>query len=101
MISSASGLSGLTSRAGVLLAHSRLGVLIVGELDAPVLRMNREAMARMAAPARLEIVPAATHLFEEPGTLEQVALAHPDDAAGAGQLGALLAPHRAVAGEDP
>jgi putative phosphoribosyl transferase len=35
--------------------------------------MNREAMHRMRAPVELEIVPGATHLFEEPGTLEQVA----------------------------
>jgi putative phosphoribosyl transferase len=48
-------------------------LLIVGGYDVPVLEMNREAMRRMRAPVQLEIVPGATHLFEEPGTLEQVA----------------------------
>jgi pimeloyl-ACP methyl ester carboxylesterase len=48
-------------------------LLIVGGNDGPVIEMNREAMARMTAEVRLEIVPGATHLFEEPGTLEQVA----------------------------
>jgi putative phosphoribosyl transferase len=35
--------------------------------------MNRQAMARMTAPVELELVEGATHLFEEPGTLERVA----------------------------
>jgi putative phosphoribosyl transferase len=35
--------------------------------------MNRRAMQQMRAPVRLEIIPGATHLFEEPGTLERVA----------------------------
>jgi putative phosphoribosyl transferase len=48
-------------------------LLIVGSLDLPVIGMNRQAMARMAAPVELEIVPGATHLFEEPGKLEEVA----------------------------
>jgi dienelactone hydrolase len=48
-------------------------LLIVGGDDAPVIAMNREAMAQLQAEARLEIVPGATHLFEEPGTLEAVA----------------------------
>lgn len=48
-------------------------LLIVGGDDAPVIGMNREALARLRVEARLEIVPGATHLFEEPGTLEQVA----------------------------
>jgi dienelactone hydrolase len=48
-------------------------LLIVGGRDEPVIEMNREAMARMgAAHVELEIVPGATHLFEEPGTLDQV-----------------------------
>jgi putative phosphoribosyl transferase len=45
-------------------------LLIVGGRDLTVLELNRTAMARMAAVTRLEIVPGATHLFEEPGTLE-------------------------------
>ncbi len=48
-------------------------LLIVGGKDRDVIELNEEAMARMHCEARLEIVPGATHLFEEPGTLEQVA----------------------------
>jgi dienelactone hydrolase len=48
-------------------------LLIVGERDGPVIELNRRAMARMTALVRLEIVPGATHLFEEPGALEVVA----------------------------
>jgi pimeloyl-ACP methyl ester carboxylesterase len=48
-------------------------LLIVGGEDQPVIRMNTEARKQMSAPTGLEIVPGATHLFEEPGTLEQVA----------------------------
>jgi pimeloyl-ACP methyl ester carboxylesterase len=47
-------------------------LLIVGELDAVVIELNRRAMAQLSCPTRLEIVPGATHLFEEPGTLDQV-----------------------------
>ena len=48
-------------------------LLIVGGHDEAVIGLNRRAMARMQAPVTLEIVPGATHLFEEPGTLEEVA----------------------------
>jgi putative phosphoribosyl transferase len=48
-------------------------LLIVGGDDTSVIEMNRAAMRRMGAPVQLEIVPGASHLFEEPGTLEQVA----------------------------
>jgi putative phosphoribosyl transferase len=48
-------------------------LLIVGGHDEPVIELNRAAMRRMRAPVRLEIVPGATHLFEEPGALERVA----------------------------
>ena len=48
-------------------------LLIVGGRDPIVLDLNRAAMACMRAEARLEIVPGATHLFEEPGALEEVA----------------------------
>jgi len=48
-------------------------LLIVGGNDVPVIAMNRDALARLRAEARLEIVPGATHLFEEPGALEAVA----------------------------
>jgi pimeloyl-ACP methyl ester carboxylesterase len=47
-------------------------LLIVGGADEPVIELNRQAMRRMQAPVSLEIVPGATHLFEEPGTLEEV-----------------------------
>ena len=48
-------------------------LLIVGERDPTVLPLNREAMARLAGETELEIVPGASHLFAEPGALEQVA----------------------------
>jgi pimeloyl-ACP methyl ester carboxylesterase len=50
-------------------------LLIVGGQDLPVIAMNEDALALMeqAIAKHLEIVPGATHLFEEPGTLEQVA----------------------------
>jgi len=49
-------------------------LLIVGGRDREVLKLNQEALQRLAAPEKdLAIVPGATHLFEEPGTLEQVA----------------------------
>jgi putative phosphoribosyl transferase len=49
-------------------------LLIVGELDRDVLALNRQSMARMPkAEVRLDIVPGATHLFEEAGALERVA----------------------------
>jgi putative phosphoribosyl transferase len=48
-------------------------LLIVGGADRPVIGMNEEAMQSMVAPVTLEIVPEATHLFEEPGALERVA----------------------------
>ena len=48
-------------------------LLIVGGHDTPVIDMNRDAMARMHGEVALEIVPGATHLFEERGTLNRVA----------------------------
>jgi dienelactone hydrolase len=48
-------------------------LLIVGGLDTVVIDMNRDAMRRMPGTVTLEIVPGATHLFEEPGTLAEVA----------------------------
>jgi putative phosphoribosyl transferase len=47
-------------------------LLIVGGNDHAVLDLNRTALARLPGPKRLEIVPGATHLFEEPGALEAV-----------------------------
>lgn len=48
-------------------------LLIVGGLDEVVLDLNRAAYARLACEKAIEVIPGATHLFEEPGTLEQVA----------------------------
>jgi dienelactone hydrolase len=48
-------------------------LLIVGERDEVVIELNRQAMNQLAGESRLEIVPGATHLFAEPGALEQVA----------------------------
>ena len=48
-------------------------LLIVGGDDTPVIAMNREAYDELRCEKRMEIVPGATHLFEEPGTLEKVA----------------------------
>jgi putative phosphoribosyl transferase len=48
-------------------------LLIVGGRDGPVIEMNREALGQLRCEKRLEIVPGATHLFEEPGALEAVA----------------------------
>jgi hypothetical protein len=45
----------------------------VGGRDEPVIGMNPEALAQLPCEKRMEIVPGATHLFEEPGTLEKVA----------------------------
>jgi dienelactone hydrolase len=49
-------------------------LLIVGENDPQVLDLNKSALAHLKAESKLEIVPNATHLFEEPGTLEAAAL---------------------------
>ncbi|MEX0704917.1 MAG: dienelactone hydrolase family protein [Planctomycetales bacterium] len=60
--------------AGDALAQVRAPtLLIVGGDDEPVIGMNRAAAERLAAEHRLEIVPGATHLFEEPGKLDEVA----------------------------
>lgn len=60
--------------AGEALARVRAAVLlIVGGRDREVLRLNEEAAGMLRAPHSLHVVPGATHLFEEPGALEQVA----------------------------
>jgi putative phosphoribosyl transferase len=48
-------------------------LLVVGEADTDVLAWNRESFAQLRAEKRLEVISGATHLFEEPGTLEEVA----------------------------
>lgn len=50
-------------------------LLLVGGEDGPVIGMNEEALAKLTCPKQLMIIPGATHLFEEPGTLDQVAQA--------------------------
>ncbi len=60
--------------AGSLLAGVQAPtLLIVGGEDPEVLALNRRALAQLTCEARLEVVPGATHLFVEPGTLERVA----------------------------
>jgi putative phosphoribosyl transferase len=60
------------------LAHDALeqvrapSLLIVGSLDTEVLELNRQAQSRLTCENHLEVVPGASHLFEEPGTLEDV-----------------------------
>lgn len=48
-------------------------LLIVGERDDPVVQLNERALAQLHCEKKLQIVPRATHLFEEPGALEEVA----------------------------
>ena len=48
-------------------------LLIVGGLDEVVLDLNRQAYEQLTCEKRLEVVPGATHLFDEPGTLDRVA----------------------------
>ena len=48
-------------------------LMIVGGNDDLVLKLNRESSRQIRGECRLEIVPGASHLFEEPGALEQVA----------------------------
>jgi putative phosphoribosyl transferase len=74
------GVAAIVSRGGRPdLAAQRLGIvraptlLIVGGRDHAVIDLNRGAQAQLRCENRLEIVPGATHLFEEPGALEQVA----------------------------
>lgn len=60
--------------AGPALARVRAPtLLIVGGNDVEVIELNRRALALLRCEKRLEIVPGATHLFEEPGALEEVA----------------------------
>jgi pimeloyl-ACP methyl ester carboxylesterase len=58
---------------GVLEAVSCPTLLIAGGQDFEVLKLNRQAAARLQAPHSLLVIPEASHLFEEPGTLPHVA----------------------------
>ena len=48
-------------------------LLLVGGLDTPVIQLNRQAQGQMHSPTQLEVIPGASHLFEEPGKLQEVA----------------------------
>lgn len=76
----AAGVTAVVSRGGRTdLAGDAVGrvrvptLLIVGSLDTEVLRLNRETLRALQCPKRLEVVPGASHLFDEPGTLETAA----------------------------
>jgi putative phosphoribosyl transferase len=76
-----SGISAVVSRGGrvdlaapLLAAVTAPTLLIVGGCDEAVLDLNRRAQAELRCESRLAVVPGATHLFEEPGTLEAVAV---------------------------
>lgn len=58
--------------ASIPLVHSPT-LLIVGGEDIPVLRINQTALAQFCVEAQLQVIPGATHLFEEPGALAEVA----------------------------
>jgi putative phosphoribosyl transferase len=65
--------------AGEALAYVKAAtLLIVGGLDHEVLDLNRQALRLLQCKKRLDVVPGATHLFEEPGTLEAVVAASID-----------------------
>jgi putative phosphoribosyl transferase len=59
--------------AGVLAKVTAPTLLVVGEADTQVLAWNRESLAELYGEKRLEVISGATHLFEEPGKLEEVA----------------------------
>jgi putative phosphoribosyl transferase len=75
------GISAIVSRGGSpeLTSPAMLGkvgvptLLIVGGLEDSAVRMNRAAYAALRCKKRLEVIPGATHAFEEPGNLEVVA----------------------------
>jgi putative phosphoribosyl transferase len=67
-------------------------LLIVGGADTQVLELNQRASGLLSVPTRIHIVPGATHLFEEPGALEEVASQAADWFAA--QLGARTGPRR-------
>jgi putative phosphoribosyl transferase len=74
------GVGAIVSRGGrpdlaeeALTAIKAPSLLIVGGNDTPVISMNQAALRLIKVEKKLEIIPGATHLFEEPGALEQVA----------------------------
>jgi pimeloyl-ACP methyl ester carboxylesterase len=74
------GVGAIVSRGGrpdlaeeALIAIKAPTLLIVGGNDTPVISMNQAALRLIKVEKKLEIIPGATHLFEEPGALEEVA----------------------------
>lgn len=74
------GIAAIVSRggrpdlAGPALGHvSAPTLLLVGGEDRPVITMNQQAYARLRGEKQIIVIPGATHLFEEPGALEEVA----------------------------
>ena len=74
------GVSAIVSRGGrpdladpVLIKVRAPTLLLVGGEDGPVIKLNQKALAQLQGEKRLDIIPGATHLFEEPGALEEVA----------------------------
>lgn len=66
--------SGWTELVGAALSQVHAPtLLIVGEADAQILQLSRDALARIPAVKQLAIVPGATHFFEEPGAIDEVA----------------------------
>ena len=73
LVSAVVSRGGRPDLAGDALARVRAPtLLIVGGDDPVVVDLNRRAMERLEAETRLEVVPGASHLFEEPGTLDRV-----------------------------
>jgi dienelactone hydrolase len=90
--------------AGALPQVTAPTLLLVGSRDTEVIALNEWAKARIRCPVSLDIIPGASHLFEEPGTLEQVAsragnwfVTHLVEARGLATRTAEVAPRRAGA----
>ena len=74
MIGAVVSRGGRPDLAGEALIHvASPTLLIVGQNDPEVIRLNQEAYRMLACEKEMKIIPRATHLFEEPGTLQQVA----------------------------
>ena len=74
LVSAVVSRGGRPDLAGVALPNVRAAtLLIVGGDDEPVIPLNEEAFGKLQCEKRLEIVPGASHLFEEPGALDAVA----------------------------
>ena len=65
---------GRTDLAGAYLSRVRAPtLLLVGGIDLPVIDLNQQAMHSLRTVTRLTVIPGASHLFEEPGAIQQVA----------------------------